>query len=66
MFLVNQAVPIVVDRCSQTDWRYPRNAATQYTPREFNEEEKKQHLESQALGNFMSKSVSRYAVFSEL
>ena len=50
---------MIEDRSSQTDWRYPRNAATQYYPREFNEKEKEEHLKTSELANFVATSIPR-------
>jgi hypothetical protein len=34
---------------TQTDWKYPRNACTQYQPREFSQKEKEQMENSKNL-----------------
>jgi cytochrome c peroxidase len=54
-----QAIPEFEDTSSQTDWRYPRNATTQYYPREFTEEEKENHLNSNRLKEFAENAVPR-------
>ncbi len=57
---VFQAIPELKETASQTDWRYPRNAHTQYTPREFTEQEKQQQLESEDLSTFLKNVLPRY------
>ena len=32
-------MPLFVDEAAQTDWKYPRNACTQYEARTFSKEE---------------------------
>lgn len=48
------------DSSTQTLWKYPKNTWTQYEPREFSPEEKKHHLESENLKNFISSVMIRY------
>ncbi|XP_072918615.1 dynein axonemal intermediate chain 3 [Hemitrygon akajei] len=55
-----QAVPKLWESSTQTKWTYPRNACTQYTPREFTTEEKEQLLKSEALNNFINSVASRF------
>ncbi|XP_062921139.1 dynein axonemal intermediate chain 3 isoform X1 [Mobula hypostoma] len=55
-----QAVPKLWESSTQTKWTYPRNACTQYTPREFTAEEKEQLLKSEALTNFINSVASRF------
>ncbi|XP_059839705.1 dynein axonemal intermediate chain 3 isoform X2 [Hypanus sabinus] len=55
-----QAVPKLWESSTQTKWTYPRNACTQYTPREFATEEKEQLLKSEALNNFINSVASRF------
>ena len=50
---------MVQDNSAQTDWKYPRNAATQYEPREFSEKEKADQ-ENEKLKQFMEGSIPRY------
>ncbi|KAM9324679.1 dynein axonemal intermediate chain 3 [Gastrophryne carolinensis] len=52
-----QAVPLIQEKSTQTQWRFPRNACTQYQSREFNKEEKKASLSSKELKDFIN-SVS--------
>ncbi|XP_068095221.1 dynein axonemal intermediate chain 3 [Hyperolius riggenbachi] len=52
-----QVVPVIQERSTQTQWTYPRNACTQYQPREFSEEEKQACLNSKELKDFIN-SVS--------
>ncbi|XP_063795014.1 dynein axonemal intermediate chain 3 isoform X2 [Pseudophryne corroboree] len=52
-----QVVPLIQEQSTQTKWTYPQNACTQYTPREFSEEEKQERLSSKELKEFIN-SVS--------
>uniref|UniRef100_A0A5F8GT04 Dynein axonemal intermediate chain 3 n=1 Tax=Monodelphis domestica TaxID=13616 RepID=A0A5F8GT04_MONDO len=52
-----QMIPIVEDKKTQTLWKYPKNAAIQYEPREFTEEECNAYLKSKSLKDFLN-SVS--------
>ncbi|XP_036613228.1 dynein intermediate chain 3, axonemal [Trichosurus vulpecula] len=52
-----QMIPILKDKHTQTQWKYPRNAAIQYMPREFSEEERETLLKSTELKDFLN-SVS--------
>ncbi|KAM7409818.1 hypothetical protein PAMA_001357 [Pampus argenteus] len=47
-----QSVPTLRSSSAQTQWRFPRNASTQYTPRELSEDEKENILQSESLKNF--------------
>ncbi|XP_054422809.1 dynein axonemal intermediate chain 3 [Pteronotus mesoamericanus] len=49
-----QAVPKVMDTSTQTRWTYPKNATTQYYPREFLEEEKETLRQSKLLADFLN------------
>ncbi|XP_074077877.1 dynein axonemal intermediate chain 3 [Macrotis lagotis] len=49
-----QMIPVLKDKHTQTQWKYPKNAAVQYTPREFSEEEKEQQLQSKVLEEFLN------------
>ncbi|KAG8519517.1 WD repeat-containing protein 63 [Galemys pyrenaicus] len=49
-----QVVPTVKDISTQTRWTYPKNAATQYYPREFSEEEKETLGQSKSLIDFLN------------
>uniref|UniRef100_A0A8C3SEI9 WD repeat-containing protein 63 n=1 Tax=Chelydra serpentina TaxID=8475 RepID=A0A8C3SEI9_CHESE len=48
-----QVIPKVKEMSTQTKWTYPRNAATQYFPREFSDEEKELCLSSEDLKEFI-------------
>ncbi|XP_028918860.1 dynein intermediate chain 3, axonemal isoform X1 [Ornithorhynchus anatinus] len=52
-----QVVPKIKEKTTQTKWKFPKNATTQYFPREFSEEEKESLLESETLKDFLN-SVS--------
>ncbi|KAG8437221.1 hypothetical protein GDO86_008065 [Hymenochirus boettgeri] len=52
-----QVVPLTQENSTQTKWSYPRNACTQYTPRELSEEEKKECMSSKSFKDFIN-SVS--------
>ena len=45
---------------AQTEWKFPTNAATQYVPREFDEETKKTHMESEELKNVVDGAAPRF------
>ncbi|XP_062280826.1 dynein axonemal intermediate chain 3 [Scomber scombrus] len=47
-----QAVPRFRSSSAQTQWKFLRNVFMQYTPREFNEDEKENILQSESLKNF--------------
>ncbi|XP_049474428.1 dynein axonemal intermediate chain 3 [Panthera uncia] len=49
-----QVVPKVKDTSTQTRWTYPKNASTQYYPREFSEEEKEIFGQSKPLIDFLN------------
>lgn len=49
-----QVVPHIKDTSTQTKWTYPKNAATQYYPREFSEEEKEILGQSKPLTDFLN------------
>ncbi|XP_027507619.1 WD repeat-containing protein 63 isoform X1 [Corapipo altera] len=49
-----QIVPKVREASTQTKWTYPKNAATQYCPRQFSEEEKAESLSSERLKEFLT------------
>nr|KAG5698305.1 hypothetical protein BaRGS_017007 [Batillaria attramentaria] len=55
-----QAVPDVKDIGTQTDWKYPRNANTQYYPREFTARELEEIEKSEKLANFMKTVEPRF------
>ncbi|XP_030062184.1 dynein axonemal intermediate chain 3 [Microcaecilia unicolor] len=54
-----QVVPNLRDCSTQTKWTYPKNACTQYLPREFSDEEKKQLLSSKKLNKFINSACLR-------
>ncbi|NXK31911.1 WDR63 protein, partial [Piprites chloris] len=49
-----QIVPKVRETSTQTKWPYPKNAATQYCPRQLSEEEKAESLSSEKLKKFLT------------
>ncbi|XP_070448856.1 dynein axonemal intermediate chain 3 isoform X3 [Equus przewalskii] len=49
-----QVVPEVKDISTQTRWTYPKNAITQYHPREFSEEEKETLGQAKSLTDFLN------------
>lgn len=55
-----QAIPTLQEEGTQTDWKYPRNANTQYYPREFSNQEKDAILSSKNLPNFISDVTPRF------
>ncbi|KAJ1171321.1 hypothetical protein NDU88_003184 [Pleurodeles waltl] len=52
-----QVVAQQKEASTQTKWKFPRNASTQYEPREFPDEDQKKHLTSKSLKDFLN-SVS--------
>ncbi|XP_022087919.1 WD repeat-containing protein 63-like isoform X2 [Acanthaster planci] len=55
-----QAVPTYSENGTQTDWKHPRNQATQYFPREFDNEEKKTLMEMEELLNTLNQVTPRF------
>ncbi|NXP05918.1 WDR63 protein, partial [Thinocorus orbignyianus] len=49
-----QMVPKVREASTQTKWTYPKNAATQYFPRELSNEEREKSLSSEKLKEFFT------------
>ncbi|XP_030350409.1 WD repeat-containing protein 63 isoform X2 [Strigops habroptila] len=49
-----QMVPKVKESGTQTKWTYPKNAATQYAPRQLSDEEKEECLSSEKLKGFLT------------
>ncbi|KFQ85654.1 WD repeat-containing protein 63, partial [Phoenicopterus ruber ruber] len=49
-----QMVPKVREASTQTKWTYPKNAATQYFPRQLSNEEKGESLSSEKLKEFLT------------
>ncbi|XP_069645224.1 dynein axonemal intermediate chain 3 isoform X1 [Haliaeetus albicilla] len=49
-----QMVPKVKEASTQTKWTYPKNAATQYFPRQLSNEEKEESLSSEKLKEFLT------------
>ncbi|XP_064136031.1 dynein axonemal intermediate chain 3 [Loxodonta africana] len=49
-----QVIPKINDISTQTKWTYPKNASTQYYPREFSEEEKEAFGQSKSLTDFLN------------
>lgn len=52
-----QAAPFQSDSCSQTIWRYPKNAATQYEPRFMDSKQCQDILEQEDLNNFVKNLI---------
>ena len=48
-----QAIPYCRDAKMQTDWKYPKNAAVQYVPRVFTDEELLEIDESESYRDFI-------------
>lgn len=55
-----QAVPEFKESGTQTTWKYPRNANTQYYPREFSAMELEQINQSEGLANFSKEVEPRF------
>ncbi|KAL8583506.1 hypothetical protein ACOMHN_056316 [Nucella lapillus] len=55
-----QAVPVQEETGTQTDWKYPRNANTQYYPREFSTQELEEIEKSDDLVEFVKKVEPRF------
>uniref|UniRef100_A0A8C9G4Z3 WD repeat domain 63 n=1 Tax=Pavo cristatus TaxID=9049 RepID=A0A8C9G4Z3_PAVCR len=49
-----QMVPKVREARTQTEWTYPKNAATQYFPRQLSNEKKEEILSSETLKQFLT------------
>ncbi|NXX58677.1 WDR63 protein, partial [Scopus umbretta] len=49
-----QMVPKLREASTQTKWTYPKNAATQYIPRQLSSEEKEESLSSEKLKEFLT------------
>lgn len=52
-----QAAPLQNDSCSQTVWRYPKNATTQYEPRFMDSKQCEEILGQEDLNNFVKNSI---------
>ncbi|MGH0139048.1 UNVERIFIED_CONTAM: hypothetical protein FKN15_070975 [Acipenser sinensis] len=61
-----QAVPQLQETSTQTKWKYPRNACTQYVPREFTDEEKENFMNSQSLKDFINSVALRINLSAKL
>ncbi|XP_072199503.1 dynein axonemal intermediate chain 3-like [Excalfactoria chinensis] len=57
-----QMVPKVREASTQTEWTYPKNAATQYFPRELSNEEKEEILSSEKLKQFLTSVCLRMEI----
>ncbi|XP_055486751.1 dynein axonemal intermediate chain 3 [Leucoraja erinacea] len=55
-----QAVSKLQESSTQTKWTYPRNACTQYTPREFSSPEREELMTSEALHTFVNSVSVRF------
>ncbi|POI26984.1 hypothetical protein CIB84_009266, partial [Bambusicola thoracicus] len=54
-----QMVPKVREASTQTDWTYPKNAATQYFPRQLSNEKKEEILTCESLKQFLTSACLR-------
>ena len=54
-----QAVPVLRDGCTQTEWARPRNKAIQYEPQCMEEKQAKELLESTEMEEFVSAASKR-------
>ncbi|NXC47350.1 WDR63 protein, partial [Penelope pileata] len=57
-----QMVPKVTEAGTQTKWTYPKNATTQYVPRELSNEEKEEYLSSEKLKQFLTSVCLRMEI----
>ncbi|NXU22291.1 WDR63 protein, partial [Thalassarche chlororhynchos] len=57
-----QMVPKVREASTQTKWTYPKNAATQYFPRQLSNEEKEESLSSEKLKEFLTSVLLRMEI----
>ncbi|XP_067929011.1 dynein axonemal intermediate chain 3-like [Watersipora subatra] len=55
-----QAIPETFNVSSQTEWKYPKNANTQYEYRTFTEEQQAQELKKDHLNSFMTEVRPRF------
>ena len=55
-----KAIPTLNEESTQTDWKYPRNANTQYYPRQFSDKEKETIQNSKNLPNFINDVTPRF------
>lgn len=55
-----QAIPDTFDVASQTEWKYPKNANTQYHYREFSEKEQDEEFKKEELNAFMTSVKLRF------
>ncbi|XP_045159985.2 dynein axonemal intermediate chain 3-like isoform X2 [Mercenaria mercenaria] len=55
-----QAIPWFQDSGTQTEWKYPRNANTQYYPREFSQKEQEDILNKKETVNFVESVGPRF------
>lgn len=52
-----QAAPELIDNSAQTQWKYPKNAITQYEPRTLDENEIEKILKNPNLNEFISSTI---------
>ncbi|KAM3619936.1 uncharacterized protein V6R79_016014 [Siganus canaliculatus] len=57
--LGTQVVPRLQSSGAQTQWKFQRNAFTEYVPREFSHEERENMVQSESLRNFLSSVTPR-------
>ena len=55
-----QAVPDIVTTATQTDWKFPRNACTQYEHRTFTDEQRNAIEQDEKLKAFIREVTPRY------
>ncbi|XP_052776408.1 dynein axonemal intermediate chain 3-like isoform X2 [Mya arenaria] len=55
-----QAIPWFTESGTQTEWKYPRNANTQYYPREFSTKEQETIVAKKATGEFVGGVCPRF------
>ncbi|XP_028667360.1 dynein axonemal intermediate chain 3 [Erpetoichthys calabaricus] len=57
-----QAIPMLVEASTQTKWKYPKNACTQYSAQEFSDEEKQKLFTSKSLKDFINSVSIRFEI----
>lgn len=59
LYIHPQAIPVLEESGTQTDWRYPRNANVQYYPRQYTEEEREKIANSKNLQTYIEDITPR-------
>ncbi|KAJ3599275.1 hypothetical protein NHX12_033238, partial [Muraenolepis orangiensis] len=54
-----QAIPQLLNRSAQTQWRYPKTMCTQYEPRELSVEEQREDFHSERMREFLNSVAPR-------